>query len=100
MGSSADVARARAYRGEYLLVDARVEGALGGTGKTMELGLVVELARERKLTLAGGLTAENVAEAIRVVFPYCVDVASGVESAPGVKDLARVRAFIAAARTA
>ena len=63
--------------------------------------LARDLSRMRKLTLAGGLTPENVAEAIAVVQPYCVDVASGVESGtPGEKDLERVRAFIAAARSA
>ena len=98
VGSAADVERARAYGGEYLLADARVEGKLGGSGKTFDWPLVAGLARERKLTLAGGLTAENVGEAIRAVGPYCVDVASGVESAPGVKDPAKVAAFIEAAR--
>jgi phosphoribosylanthranilate isomerase len=98
--SRADVERARTYLGEYLLVDAWAPGALGGTGKTFEWSLVAALAQERKLTLAGGLTAENVGEAIRAVRPYCVDVASGVESAPGVKDEGRVRAFIEAARAA
>jgi len=97
VGSRGDVDRARAYPGEYLLVDARVEGALGGTGKTFDWTLVAALAKTRKLTLAGGLTPANVGEAIVAVRPYCVDVASGVESAPGVKDLAKVRAFIAAA---
>ena len=99
VGTAADVERARTYRGEFLLVDARANGALGGTGATFDWSLVVKLATERKLTLAGGLTPENVGDAIRAVRPYCVDVASGVESAPGVKDLGRVRAFLAAART-
>lgn len=98
IATAADVAEARAYGGPYLLADARVGGALGGTGKTFDWSLVTGLARERKLTLAGGLTPENVAAAIAAVGPYCVDVASGVESAPGVKDPARVRAFIEAAR--
>lgn len=100
IGGAEDVARARLYPGEHLLVDAKVAGALGGTGTAFEWTLVRDLARERRLTLAGGLTPESVAEAIRVVRPYCVDVASGVEHAPGVKDLGRVRAFLAAAREA
>ena len=100
VGSAADVTRARAYRGDYLLVDARVDGALGGTGKTLDWSLVAALATERKLTLAGGLTPENVTDAIRAVKPYCVDVASGVESAPGVKDAEKVRAFVQRARDA
>jgi phosphoribosylanthranilate isomerase len=98
VASAADVREARAYGGPYLLVDARAEGALGGTGKTFDWSLVSELARQRKITVAGGLTPENVADAIRTVRPYCVDVASGVESAPGVKDAAKVKAFIEAAR--
>jgi phosphoribosylanthranilate isomerase len=100
IGSAEDVARAGSFPGPYLLVDARVEGALGGTGATFDWSLVAELARARKLTLAGGLTAENVGRAIATAHPYCVDVASGVESAPGVKDAAKVEAFVGAVRAA
>ena len=96
---AADVLRARAMPGDYVLVDAKVEGALGGTGHAFDWSLVVELAKTRKLVLAGGLTPANVAGAIERVRPWCVDVASGVESAPGKKDPARVRAFIEAVRT-
>lgn len=97
-----DVARARAYPGEYLLVDAKVPSVLGGSGKAFDWTLVKQLATERRLTLAGGLHPENVAYAVREVRPYCVDVASGVErvGSPGEKDLAKVRAFIEAARAA
>ena len=94
-----DVARAQAYPGDHLLVDAKVAGALGGTGETFDWSLVRGLARARKLTLAGGLTPANVARAVEEVQPYCVDVASGVERAPGVKDEAKMRAFIEAARS-
>jgi phosphoribosylanthranilate isomerase len=104
IASAADVERARAYPGEHLLVDAKVEGLLGGSGTTFDWALVKDLARERRLTLAGGLVPENVERAVRELRPYCVDVASGVEGdakgAPGVKDLAKVRAFIEAARRA
>jgi len=92
-----DVVRARAFAGEHLLVDAKVEGALGGTGETFDWSLVRDLARERKVILAGGLRPENVARAIREVEPWGVDVASGVERAPGVKDLDAVRNFLAEA---
>ena len=95
-----DVARARAYPGDYLLVDAKVPGVLGGSGTAFDWTLVKELATERRLTLAGGLDPENVTRAIREVRPYCVDVASGVERAPGEKDLAKVKAFIEAAQRA
>lgn len=98
IGGEEDVVIAAAMPGEYVLVDAKVRGALGGTGHAFEWGLVRSLARARKLVLAGGLTPDNVAEAVRRVEPWCVDVASGVESAPGVKDLGRVRAFVEAAR--
>ncbi len=100
IANAADVERARAVPGEYLLVDAKVEGALGGTGTAFDWSLVTDLARERHLTLAGGLHPGNVERAVREVRPYCVDVASGVESAPGVKDHALVDAFIRAARRA
>src|SRR5215472_10808086 len=74
-----DVAIADTYPGDLLLVDAKVPGKLGGTGQRIEWSLVESLARRRSLILAGGLTPENVAEAVRVVRPAWVDVASGVE---------------------
>jgi phosphoribosylanthranilate isomerase len=100
IGTAADVERASAYPGDHVLVDARVEGLLGGSGATFDWALVKQLARERRLTLAGGLDATNVARAVRELEPYCVDVASGVEvpGRPGDKDPAKVRAFIEAAR--
>lgn len=98
IGTLEDVERATSYPGEYLLVDAKVEGMLGGTGQRVDLSLVAGLARSRKLTLAGGLTAENVHEAIVRVSPYCVDVASGVERSPGVKDADKIAAFVRATR--
>lgn len=99
VATASDVAQARAYPGTHLLVDAKVDGLLGGSGSTFDWTLVKDLARERRLTLAGGLTADNVGRAVRELAPYCVDVASGVEPAgsPGVKDLAKVRAFVDAA---
>jgi phosphoribosylanthranilate isomerase len=97
-----DAARAALYPGDHLLVDAKVAGARGGTGATFDWSLVTAIARARKLTLAGGLTPENVEAAIAAVRPYCVDVASGVEVAgkPGAKDLQKVEAFVKAARRA
>ncbi len=100
IASEKDAARAEAVPGDYVMVDAKVKGALGGTGQAFDWGLVVALSKRRRLVLAGGLTAENVASAIRLVLPWCVDVASGVESSPGTKDLARVRAFVEAVREA
>jgi len=102
IGSASDVTRAALYPGEHLLVDAKVEGMLGGTGKTVDWALVEPLARARKLTLAGGLRPSNVAEAIRTVRPFCVDVASGVErdGDPRRKDAEKVRAFRRAVESA
>ena len=100
VGSAEDVARAEAAPGAYVMVDASVAGMLGGSGHRVDGSLVASLAKRRRLVLAGGLTPDNVARAIVEVRPWCVDVASGVESSPGVKDMARVRAFIEAAKTA
>ena len=84
--------------GAHILLAAYVPGEAGGTGATVDWAIAAELAQQRHVTLAGGLTPDNVADAVRAVGPYCVDVASGVESSPGVKEPARVRAFIAGAR--
>jgi phosphoribosylanthranilate isomerase len=88
------------FPGEHVLLDAYVKGLPGGTGATFDWTLAEQIARVRKLTLAGGLVPENVADAVRAVRPYCVDTASGVESAPGVKDPERVRRFVANAKGA
>jgi phosphoribosylanthranilate isomerase len=97
-GSAVEVARR--YPGEHLLLDASVPGLPGGTGRTFDWTIAEEVARERTLTLAGGLTPGNVAEAVRTVRPHRVDVASGVESSPGRKDAGLVAAFIEAAKGA
>jgi len=102
IGSADDVSRAALFPGQHLLVDAKVEGKLGGTGQTCDWGLVAPLGRARKLTLAGGLRPNNVADAIRAVRPFCVDVASGVEREgdPRRKDPEKVRAFLRAVAAA
>jgi phosphoribosylanthranilate isomerase len=83
-----------------LLVDAAVEGSYGGTGKVARWDLAAAIAAERTVILAGGLAPGNVAEAVRAVQPWGVDVASGVEKAPGRKDAAKMREFIRAAKAA
>lgn len=83
-----------------VLVDAHVPGMHGGTGHRAPWELLAEYRPPVPLILAGGLTPDNVAEAIRAVRPYAVDVASGVESAPGVKDPDKVRRFLDNARAA
>ncbi|HEU5012621.1 MAG TPA: phosphoribosylanthranilate isomerase [Roseiflexaceae bacterium] len=81
-----------------LLVDAHVPGSYGGTGTVADWDRAAALARQRPLMLAGGLTPENVAAAIRQVRPWAVDVSSGVET-DGIKDCTKISAFIAAARS-
>ena len=81
-----------------LLVDASVKGMYGGTGETADWSAAAALAQQYPLLLAGGLTPENVAEAVQRVRPWGVDVASGVESAPGVKDPAKMKAFVQAVK--
>ncbi|WP_396207238.1 phosphoribosylanthranilate isomerase [Gemmatimonas sp.] len=90
-----------------LVLDAHVVGELGGTGVTLDWdGLTeqIRLLRERvpglTLVLAGGLRPENVGDAIRLLSPVVVDVSSGVENAPGVKDPVRVQLFVQAVRDA
>jgi len=86
--------------GPQLLVDAYDPNEYGGTGKRADWQAAAQLARTcPRLVLAGGLTPHNVAAAVNAVQPWAVDVSSGVESAPGRKDAAKVRAFIAAAKT-
>lgn len=81
-----------------ILVDAQAPGQYGGTGRTAPWELLADFKPIVPLILAGGLTADNVAEAIRMVRPYAVDVASGIENAPGKKDADKMRRFIDNAR--
>jgi phosphoribosylanthranilate isomerase len=103
VGSEADLDSLDAWGTSNILLDASVVGAFGGTGAAMDLRLAC-LARERypglRLTVAGGLDPENVGAVVRELRPYAVDVASGVEWAPGRKDVAKLRAFIQAVQTA
>jgi phosphoribosylanthranilate isomerase len=101
MVSVADVARhASAYpNAAGLLLDSHARGARGGTGATFDWSRIPS-GTGRRFLLAGGLNAANVAEAIATVRPYAVDVSSGIESAPGIKDAAKMRAFAAEVRRA
>ncbi|MBV9850669.1 MAG: phosphoribosylanthranilate isomerase [Armatimonadetes bacterium] len=83
-----------------VLLDGYHPDKLGGAGETFQWGLAVQAKRltDRPVMLAGGLTPENVQAALEAVHPYGVDVASGVEARPGVKDPAKLRAFIRAVR--
>ena len=87
------------YDVDLLLADAAVPGSWGGSGEVSDWQAAGQLAQRRRLLLAGGLHAGNVAAAIRAVRPAGVDVASGIET-DGQEDLAKIRAFVAAARAA
>jgi len=80
------------------IVDTYSQEAYGGTGQPMDWSLAAEASKAASILLAGGLTPDNVAQAIQAVRPYGVDVSSGVESIPGEKDPRKVRAFVQAVR--
>ena len=89
------------FQTDAFLLDAHSKSGLGGTGEKFNWDLAVEAQKFGKpIFLAGGLTPDNVVEAVRKVRPFAVDVSSGVESAPGKKDHAKVKAFIEAAKKA
>ncbi len=88
------------FNTDAFLLDAYSASGLGGTGEKFNWELAIEAQKfGRPIFLAGGLTAENVGEAVRKVQPFAVDVSSGVESAPGRKDAAKVKAFIQSAKS-
>jgi phosphoribosylanthranilate isomerase len=89
-----DLAR---FHTDFHLLDGYADGMRGGTGERFDWSLIEGRRSKVPLILSGGLDANNVGEAIAATRPYAVDVASGVESAPGVKDHERIRAFIEAA---
>ncbi len=97
-GIPADVDRFARQEAPALLVDAAVKGVYGGSGVTADWSAAANLAKRYPLLLAGGLAPENVADAVRQVRPWGVDVASGVESAPGEKDAAKMKKFVKAVR--
>jgi phosphoribosylanthranilate isomerase len=99
--STADVIAAEAFRTDYHLFDAHRADSPGGTGASLDWELLAGRRSAVPMILAGGLTPSNVAEAIGIVRPFAVDVASGIESAPGIKDHELMAAFAeaAAART-
>jgi len=98
-GMSAEEIIAALRPGAVPLLDTDVEGALGGTGRPFDWSVAAAVARRFPIVLAGGLTPDNVGEAVRRVRPWAVDVSSGVET-DGVKDVEKVCAFIAAVREA
>jgi phosphoribosylanthranilate isomerase len=96
---SSDMQAAKAFRNaDFLLLDTHRPGVPGGTGESFNWEIARRRRRAVPVILAGGLTPENVGEAIEVAYPFAVDVASGIESAPGIKDHALMAAFTEAVR--
>jgi phosphoribosylanthranilate isomerase len=100
VGSRADVQAAKAFRVDYHLLDTHRPGVPGGTGESFDWEFLKGRRGKVPLILAGGLRAANVAEAISVTHPFAVDVASGVESEPGIKDHALMAEFATQANAA
>ncbi|TNF47653.1 phosphoribosylanthranilate isomerase [bacterium] len=88
------------YQVSGFLLDTKVEGELGGTGQTFPWKYAIDLCRRQRVIVAGGLTPDNVGEAVRTLSPYGVDTASGVEISPGIKDTELMEQFVRAARCA
>jgi len=92
------IENARIYSGivDAILLDTKVRGTMGGTGKTHDWSISRKIVEsvDKPVILAGGLNPDNVAEAIKETGPYAVDIASGVEAEPGIKDPEKVRRFI------
>ena len=94
------IAEMESYNVEAFLLDTHKEGEFGGTGKVFDWKIGLSAKRFGKIIIAGGLTPENVSDAVKTVSPYGVDVSSGVEKSPGKKDPDKIRKFIARAREA
>jgi phosphoribosylanthranilate isomerase len=100
VASGADLQALERFRIDFHLLDTAAKGKYGGSGQSWDWELAAHRRSKVPAILSGGLTPENVADGIAAVKPYAVDVASGVEASPGVKDPAKVEAFFAAARPA
>jgi phosphoribosylanthranilate isomerase len=100
IGHAADLRDLERFHTDYHLLDTSKAGLYGGTGKTWDWNLVSGRRNKIPVILSGGLTAENVADGIATVRPYAVDVASGVEASPGIKDPAKLEAFFARVESA
>lgn len=99
IAAEADLKAAGETRAGTILLDTKVEGKAGGTGKTFDWSIAAKAtAYGRSIILSGGLNPDNVAEAIRIASPQAVDVSSGVEAEPGKKDPDKVREFIRRAK--
>jgi phosphoribosylanthranilate isomerase len=99
VASAADFLDVERYHTDFHLLDTGKHGSYGGTGETWDWALASRRKRKAPVILSGGLTAENVAAGVAAVDPFAVDVASGVEASPGVKDPDKLAAFMAAVPT-
>ena len=100
VASVADILRLQGYPADAFLLDAQVAGSHGGTGHAWDHRLLTGLDLGAPVILAGGLNPHTVGAAVELIRPYAVDTASGIESAPGHKDLTAMTAFVAAVRSA
>jgi phosphoribosylanthranilate isomerase len=97
VASASDFQDLERFHTDFHLLDTAARGKYGGSGETWDWALASKRTRKVPVILSGGLTAENVAAGVEAVDPYAVDVASGVEASPGIKDPEKVAAFMAAA---
>ena len=100
VSGGSDLQALERFHTDFHLLDTAVEGMRGGSGRTWDWSLAAQRRSKTPMILSGGLNADNVADAIAAVRPYAVDVASGVEAEPGVKDHAKLEAFMAVASPA
>ena len=100
VATAADLQALERFRTDFHLLDTKVEGKRGGSGESWDWSLAAQRRSKIPAILSGGLTADNVADGIAAVRPWAVDVASGVEASPGVKDHAKLEAFMAVASPA
>jgi phosphoribosylanthranilate isomerase len=100
VSGSADLQSLERFHTDFHLLDTAVEGLRGGSGQSWDWSLAAQRRSKVPMILSGGLTPDNVADGIAAVRPYAVDVASGVEASPGVKDPAKLEAFLSIAAPA
>lgn len=100
VGADFDLNRIKDYNVNSVLLDTKVKNNYGGTGERFDWSIAIEAKRFAPIILAGGLSAENVAEAIEYAHPMAVDVCSGVEAEPGRKDISKIRDFMKAVASA
>ncbi len=100
VSGAADLQALERFHTDFHLLDTEVEGVRGGSGRSWDWSLAAQRRSKVPMILSGGLDAENVADGVAAVHPYAVDVSSGVEAEPGIKDPAKLEAFLAVAAPA